>query len=230
MEVSPSKFGLAISLVAGISAIFLISRTKTGNTVTRLSSNIHPRSSNYFQEAEIIGDYIAHGIGGSVFRLPSGDIMKIVSLENDMVGEGGNINREQAHFTEDLWLKQLEGEHSFISDFADIKHYHRGYAGPRMTQLVNTESPAYAKRPLKIGEKVAYWVMEYIPTIGKGDMSDARIRGGLNRVKEWGEKHGYEISDLHSSNFGERADGSFVAFDPWPTAISQEEVNDTFDR
>ena len=61
------------------------------------------------------------GIGGSVFRLPSGDIMKIVSLENDMVGEGGNINREQAHFIEDLWLKQLEGEHSFISDFADIK-------------------------------------------------------------------------------------------------------------
>ena len=256
MEVLPSKFGLAISLVAGISAIFLISRTKTGNTVTRLSSNIHPRSSNIncsicgnFAdcgvencdlcisccneedfEAEIIGDYLAHGVGGSVFRLPSGDVMKVVSLENDMVGEGGNINREQAHFIEDLWLKQLEGEKSFISDFADIKHYHRGYAGSRMTGLVNSESPAYEKRPLKVGEQVAYWVMEYIPTIGKGDMSDARIRGGQNRVKEWGKKHGYEISDLHSSNFGERADGSFVAFDPWPTAISQEEVNDTFDR
>ena len=252
-----SNFGLAISLLAGISGIFLITRTKTGNTVTLLSSNIHTRSSNIncsicgnFAdcgvencdlciscckevaqdfEAEIIGDYIAHGVGGSAFRLPSGDVLKIISLENDSVGEGGSINREQARFIEDLWMKQLGGENSFISDFADIKHYHRGYAGPRMTQLVNTESPAYAKRPLKVGEKVAYWVMEHIPTIGKGEMSEARIRGGQNRIKEWGKKHGYEISDLHTSNFGERADGTFVAFDPWPTKISKK-VNNPLDR
>jgi len=250
-----SNFGLAISLVAGISGIFLITRAKTGNTVSAkeafgqtLQHSLSCSICNSFADcevencdlcisccneedfaAEVIGDYIAHGVGGSVFRLPSGDIMKIVSLENDMVGEGGSINREQARFIEDLWVKQLEGENSFISDFADIKHYHRGYAGPRMTQLVNTESPAYAKRPLKIGEKVAYWVMEHIPTIGKGEMSEARIRGGQNRIKEWGKKHGYEISDLHTSNFGERADGTFVAFDPWPTKISKK-VNNPLDR
>ena len=84
-----SNFGLAISLVAGISGIFLITRAKSGNTVRKLSSNIHGCCSNIDEdfEAEIIGDYIAHGVGGSVFRLPSGDVLKIVSLDNDSVGE-----------------------------------------------------------------------------------------------------------------------------------------------
>lgn len=236
MRGSTSKIGWTIAVVGAISGIYLITKDKTVNNF-QVSETDPPVRRNLYRlkleeekQAEIIGDYIAHGVGGSVFRLPSGDIMKIVSLENDMTGQGGRVNRDQAYFIEDLWLKQLEGEHSFIPDFADIKHYHRGYAGPKMTQLVNTESPAYAKRPLKIGEKVAYWVMEYIPVIGKGEMSDARIRGGKNRVKGWGEKHGYEISDLHSSNFGERADGSFVAFDPWPTQISKEEVDYPLDR
>ena len=139
------------------------------------------------------------------------------NLENDMVGEGGNLNRDQSAFIETLWLKQLANENAFIDDFAEIKHYHRGYAGPRLAQLVNSESPAYQKRPLKVGERIAYWVMEYIPTIGKGEMTEARIRGAKNRIEKWGDSHGYTIHDLHEANFGMRKDGSFVAFDPWPT-------------
>jgi hypothetical protein len=48
-------------------------------------------------------------------------------------------------------------------------------------------------------------------------MSEARIRGAKNRINEWGQKHGYTIHDLHDSNYGVRNNGSFVAFDPWPT-------------
>tara|TARA_Y100000034_G_scaffold18727_1_gene20798 strand:- start:1932 stop:2627 length:696 start_codon:yes stop_codon:yes gene_type:complete len=231
MEVSPSKFGLAISLVVGISGIFLITRAKTGNTVTRLSSNIHTRSSNIGEdfEADIIGDYVAHGHAGSVFRLPSGDVLKIVSLENDMLRGDGEPNRDQAEFIENLWLKKLDGENSFSPEFAEIKHYHRGYAGPKMTELVNGESPAYEKRPLKVGEKIAYWVMEYIPTIGDMEMDEDYRQESMQKLRNWAKTHGYELDDLTQGNYGQRADGSFVAFDPWPTKISKE-VNDSLDR
>ncbi len=225
MRLSTSHIGAGLVTLLGIFGIYFV--TKDKNPIIEPGKGETPTSRNvqilYYlnqaeaKEAEIIGDYLAHGIGGSVFRLPSGDVMKVVSLENDMTGEGGSLNRDQASFLETLWLKQLANENVFIDDFAEIKHYHRGYAGPRMTELVNSESPAYRKRPLKVGERIAYWVMEYIPTIGKGEMSEARIRGAKNRIEEWGQKHGYTIHDLHDSNFGVRKDGSFVAFDPWPT-------------
>jgi hypothetical protein len=225
MRLSTSNLGAVIVAGLGIMGIYLITKPKTPNKPSPQTSS--PDSSNlqilYFlkseedKEAEIIGNYIAHGIGGSVFRLPSGDVMKVVSLENDMIGEGGNLNRDQSAFIETVWLKQLANENAFIDDFAEIKHYHRGYAGPRLAQLVNSESPAYQKRPLKVGERIAYWVMEYIPTIGKGEMTEARIRGAKNRIEKWGDSHGYTIHDLHEANFGMRKDGSFVAFDPWPT-------------
>jgi len=222
MRLSTSQIGATVVTLLGIFGIYLVTKPKTEEMITPEHPSSNLQILYYFhqaeeKEAEIIGDYLAHGIGGSVFRLPSGDVMKVVSLENDMTGEGGNLNRDQASFIETLWLKQLANENVFIDDFAEIKHYHRGYAGPRMTQLVNGESPAYRKRPLKVGERIAYWVMEYIPTIGKGEMSEARIRGAKNRIEEWGQKHGYTIHDLHDSNFGVRKDGSFVAFDPWPT-------------
>mgnify|MGYP001350832444 FL=1 len=228
MEASTSNIGTGLVVLTGILGIWFITKAKTqekepSNTHTPPSRNLeilYFLKSEWEKQAEIIGDYLAHGIGGSVFRLPSGDVMKVVSLENDMKGEGGSLNRDQASFIETLWLKQLANENAFSDDFADIKHYHRGYAGPKLTQLVNGESPAYKDRPLKVGERVAYWVMEYIPTIGRGDMSEARIRGAKDRLNTWAAKHGYKIEDLHASNFGERDDGTFVAFDPWPTKIS----------
>ena len=214
---------LSVISLAGIFGVYLISKAKSGIK----SPPSHREDSNLKllyrlkleeeKQAEIIGDYFAHGVGGSVFRLPSGDVLKVVSLENDMTGEGGDLNRDQATFIEDLWVKKLRGEPSFIPQFADIKHYHRGYAGPKMARLVNGESPAYGKRPLRVGERIAYWVMEYVPTIGEGEMSEMEIKGGQNMIKSWGKRHGYTIHDLHPSNFGEREDGSFVVFDPWPS-------------
>ena len=130
--------------------------------------------------------------------------------------------------TEALTLNQMkkilediiEGMEERRDDFAQIKHYHRGYAGPRMTSLVNSESPAYAQKPLKVGERIAYWVMEYVPTIGRGDMSEARIRGATERLNKWAASHGYKIEDLPPTNFGERKDGTFVAFATWPPKIA----------
>lgn len=221
MEGISSKIGLLGVTLTGFLGFYLVTKDKTRNkTVADTPSNLQIL---YFLEAqeafeaEIIGDYVAHGVGGSIFRLPSGEVMKVVSLENDLTGENGVINQDQADFIEDMWLKQLEGKDSFIPEFAEIKHYNRVLAGPRMTALVNSESPAYEKRPLRVGERIAYWVMEYIPTIGNGDMTDEKVILGQHRVKQWGKKNGYTMMDFHKDNYGERADGSFVAFDPWPS-------------
>ena len=144
--------------------------------------------------------------------------MKIVSLENDGYDLEGQPNREQAEFIEDLWMQKLDGQNPFSSDFVEIKHYNRGFAGQKMVELVNSEDNHH---PLKIGEKIAYWVMEYVPTIGNGSMTDARIRGAKMRLNDWAESKGYTLDDMHKGNFGQREDGSFVLFDGWPTKIEQ---------
>lgn len=186
-----------------------------------MSAPISPYSTTEFEnkEAEIIGDYLAHGVGGTTFRLPqSGDVLKIVSLENDGYDLEGQPNREQAEFIEDLWKQKLDGQNPFSSDFIEIKHYNRGYAGQKMVELVNSEDNYH---PLKIGERIAYWVMEYVPTIGNGEMTDARIRGAKMRLEAWADQKGYTLDDMHRANYGEREDGSFVLFDGWPTKIEQ---------
>jgi hypothetical protein len=208
---------LAVAL--GISGIYLLSKPKTA--FSAMSSRSSPYSTTEFEnkEAEIIGNYLAHGVGGTTFRLPqSGDVLKIVSLENDGYDLEGQPNREQAEFIEDLWMQKLDGQKPFSSDFVEIKHYNRGYAGQKMVELVNSEDNYH---PLKIGEKIAYWVMEYVPTIGNGEMTDARIRGAKMRLEEWAKKNGYTLDDMHRANYGEREDGSFVLFDGWPTKIEQ---------
>jgi hypothetical protein len=208
---------LAVAL--GISGIYLLSKPKMA--FSAMSPLISPYSTTEFEnkEAEIIGDYLAHGVGGTTFRLPqSGDVLKIVSLENDGYDLEGQPNREQAEFIEDLWMQKLDGQNPFSSDFVEIKHYNRGYAGQKMVELVNSEDNYH---PLKMGEKIAYWVMEYVPTIGNGEMTDARIRGAKMRLEEWADQKGYTLDDMHPANFGEREDGSFVLFDGWPTKIEQ---------
>ena len=183
------KFLLMSSVFSGV---FLLTKPKSLNP-----SKFNPGGSNFNlysetifenKEAEIIGNYLNHGIGGTTFRLPSGDVLKIVSLEKDGYDLDGQPNREQAEFIEDLWMQKLDGKRPFSPDFVDIKHYNRGYAGQKMVELVNSEDNYH---PLKIGEKIAYWVMEYVPTIGEGTMDDARIRGAKMRLNDWAESKGY---------------------------------------
>ena len=208
---------LAVAL--GISGIYLLSKPKSAFSAMSVPPSLHSTTEFENKEAEIIGDYLAHGVGGTTFRLPqSGDVLKIVSLENDGYDLEGQPNREQAEFIEDLWKQKLDGQNPFSSDFIEIKHYNRGYAGQKMVELVNSEDNYH---PLKIGEKIAYWVMEYVPTIGNGEMTDARIRGAKMRLEAWAEQKGYALDDMHRANYGEREDGSFVLFDGWPTKIEQ---------
>ncbi len=211
-----------LATFVGISGLYLILKPKKPfSSEEETNGQIFSRDSETIfenKEAEIIGEYLNHGIGGTTFRLASGDVLKIVSLEKDGYDLEGQPNREQAEFIEDLWKKELKGERPFTSDFVKIKHYNRGYAGQRMVELVNSEDRYH---PLEMGEKIAYCVMEYIPTIGQGDMTDARIRGAKARLNEWAESHGYTLDDFHTGNFGQREDGSFVLFDGWPTKIEQ---------
>ena len=209
---------IPLAVALGISGIYLLSKPKIAFSAEDPTTCLYSTTEFENKEAEIIGDYLSHGVGGTTFRLPSGDVLKIVSLEKDGYDLEGQPNREQAEFIEDLWKQQLSGKRPFTSDFVEIKHYNRGYAGLKMAQLVSSESSVH---PLKMGEKIAYWVMEYVPTIGKGTMSDARVKGAKQRLEDWAESKGYTLSDMHEDNFGQRENGSFVLFDGWSTKIEQ---------
>jgi hypothetical protein len=216
--VAKPKLGLGSSVLLGIFGLFLITRDKSvkknpvGDTLIT-------------NEAEIIGANIGDGMGGNVFQLPNGDALKVVALDTKYGDDA--INQDQADFIEMLWLKKLkrrkEGRKDKIpDDFVKIKHYNRGYAGPKLVELVNSE---VVKHKLKIGDKIAYWVMEYVPVIGNGEMTSARIRGGENRIKRWMNLLGYDVFDLHQDNYGEREDGSFVAFDMWPKKMDGRPID-----
>jgi len=207
------KLGLGSSVLLGIFGLFLITRDKSvknANPATLMTN-----------EAEIIGANIGDGMGGNVFQLPNGDALKVVALDTKYGDDA--INQDQADFIEMLWLKKLkDGKDKIPDDFVKIKHYNRGYAGPKLVELVNSE---VVKHKLKIGDKIAYWVMEYVPVIGNGEMTSARIRGGENRIKIWMNRLGYDVFDLHPDNYGEREDGSFVAFDMWPKKMDGRPID-----
>ena len=230
MEAKPSLF---LAVCASIIGGFWISSAKKGIThddpefessnfeFESEKENFRHSKGKYFFRAEIIGNYLSHGIGGTAFQLPeSGDVLKIVSLEQDGYGTGGLVNREQAEFMEYLWELSDEGEKPYLDDIVQLKHFAKGTAGPRLVELVESETSAH---PLKINEQIAYWVMEYIPTIGNGEMTKARILGGKDRVQEWGQQHGYKLEDLHEGNYGQREDGTFVVFDSWPVKLPTQE-------
>jgi len=73
------KFVVPTILLLGISGIYLITRGKTANNYRVNSGHLavnwnlillHRLKLEEEKQAEIIGDYLGHGIGGSVFRLP----------------------------------------------------------------------------------------------------------------------------------------------------------------
>ena len=76
-----------LAVVCGFSGIYLLSKPKSAfeNDSKPGGQNFSLYSETIFEnkEAEIIGEYLSHGIGGTTFRLPSGDVLKIVSLEKE---------------------------------------------------------------------------------------------------------------------------------------------------
>ena len=202
---------LALALGSiGIFGFSAISKVKSRNTTGLLRDELSAEEENLLKNAEIIGDYLSHGYGGTAFRLPDGNVLKIVSLEKSLPPPYNKLNTDQADFFEALH----NGDLTFNEDMVEIKHFGKGRAWVKMVSLVNSESKS-PEHQLSVGEKIAYWVMEYVPTIGNGEMSPARVKGGIQSLENWGKKNGWLVQDFKETNYGERSDGSFVMFDPW---------------
>jgi hypothetical protein len=167
------------------------------------------------ESEEVIGKYIDAGAAGSVYALNGDKVLKIVRLNHTFGGQ--YINKEQADFIEDVYIRKLDGE-PINKHFVDIQHYNRGTATEELTEIVN-EKAKKKHSQLKKGEPIAIWVMERLPVIG-----DRTDEGGRTiphykekgELKEWAKSIGYDIHDLHDANYGSRKDGTWVAFDPWP--------------
>jgi len=202
---------LALALGSiGIFGFSAFSKAKNRNMDTVVPSHPTVEQETLLKNAEIIGDYLSHGYGGTAFRLPDGNVLKIVSLEKSLPPPYNKLNTDQADFFEALH----NGDLTFNEDMVEIKHFGKGRAWVKMVSLVNSESKS-PEHQLSVGEKIAYWVMEYVPTIGNGEMSPARVKGGIQSLENWGKKNGWLVQDFKDTNYGERSDGSFVMFDPW---------------
>lgn len=166
------------------------------------------------ESEEVIGKYIDAGAAGSVYALNGDKVLKIVRLNHTYGGQ--DINKDQAEFIEDVYIRKLEGE-KINKHFVDIKHYNRGSATKELTDIVNEKTKKEHSK-LKKGEPIAIWVMERLPKIGDV-RKDGRYVGHDEEerdLKMWARGLGYSLQDLHSGNYGSRKDGTWVAFDPWP--------------
>ena len=164
---------------------------------------------------EVIGKYIDAGAAGSVYALNGDKVLKIVRLNHKFHGQ--DINKDQAEFIEDVYIRKLEGE-PINEHFVDIQHYNRGKATKELVDIVNKKAKKKHSQITK-GEPIALWVMERLPTIGdRRDEKGKTIRHyeEESELKNWARGLGYYIYDLHDENYGARADGTWVAFDPWP--------------
>lgn len=167
------------------------------------------------ESEEVIGKYIDAGAAGSVYALNGDKVLKIVRLNH--LYSGQPINKQQADFIEDVYIRKLDGE-PINKHFVDIQHYNRGTATKELTEIVN-EKAKKKHSQLKKGEPIAIWVMERLPVIGDRTDEEGRTISHYKEkreLKEWAKSIGYDIYDLHDANYGSRKDGTWVAFDPWP--------------
>lgn len=166
------------------------------------------------ESEEVIGKYIDAGAAGSVYALNGDKVLKIVRLNHTYGGR--DINKDQAEFIEDVYIRKLEGE-KINKHFVDIKHYNRGSATKELANIVNEKTKREHSK-LKKGEPIAIWVMERLPIIGDRTDSGKTISHYEEErdLKMWARGLGYSIYDLHDENYGAREDGTWVAFDPWP--------------
>ena len=169
----------------------------------------------FLAESEIIGKYLDSGMAGAVFAVNGDKVLKIVRLNHEFYGQ--KINENQSDFIEDIYIDKLKGE-TIPSQIVDIQHYNKGKATEEMTDLINSKikGKSSPQHKLKTGENIALWIMERIPTIGQGTMGDDEVFEEELKLHKWGSDNGWRFTDLHNQNYGQRADGSYVAFDMWP--------------
>ena len=92
-----------LAVACGVSGLYLVSNPKSGVlSLSKVGEKSLDKSKKLYsetiwenKEAEIIGDYLSHGVGGTTFRLPSGDVLKIVSLEKDGYDLEGQPNENK---------------------------------------------------------------------------------------------------------------------------------------
>jgi len=167
----------------------------------------------FLAESEIVGDYMKSGVGGSVFAINNNKVLKIVRLDKTFYDQP--LNDDQSEFMEEVYLDKLKGIES-PSEMVKIEHYNKGTATEEMVEIINAKVGTNRSNKIKKGEPIALWIMEYVPTIGNGTLTIEEQEQGESNLEEWGEDKGWLFSDLHDENYGQRADGSYVAFDMWP--------------
>ena len=87
----------------------------------------------------------------------------------------------------------------------------RVQVGSTLNERVNISVVLQAKKTLTVGNNLVEH-LEYIPQIARSLSFTERAQGEANIINRL--PHGYYPSDLHTGNYGRRANGEWVVFDP----------------
>ena len=143
------------------------------------------------------------------------------------------MNRFQADFFNELWIRQLQ-EESTPESVPKVYQYVEGPIGSSLREeIVNADPEGEKKFPQ--GTYVAIWVMEYIPCIWSNEFcGKTESKRNWNSIRELNDIRytqeniaynqiatfvlddmGYVMKDLRNPrNFGFRHNGEVVFFDP----------------
>ena len=154
-------------------------------------------------DADTIGNYFNKGFNGVVFRLKNDDVLKIVTLENNM-----KENIKQSQFIDEYIKNTESGVWSKCEQLPEYHYYNKGYASQFLLDELEDEG---IKDYIEYNDEIAAWVTANYNTTDK--VLEPYVRDAKKSLKEWGTDYGINFSDLHEGNYGLDKNNNVVFFD-----------------
>ena len=173
---------------------------------------------NYSDVLHFLGDYYACGELGVIFEekgFPNG-LVKVIN--QDAEDDENLVNMYQSEFFEMVWQKKK------FRGLPKLNYFWEGECENVVkNHLTHTILKSKSQAEVNIlglseGDLMSIWIMEKLDKIGTDHSKPLSytVEGVAEAAVSIWEDYGVIVEDLHEGNYGQRADGTFVIFDPMP--------------